>query len=260
VTEPGTVIPPKPGWWVRTTRTGAASGTYEWVGTPLGGETPLGHSSGTYSWTGAARGPVVFDAIGAGKTTGVVSSWSWLQTLAANASAILVQGSGYTSASSSMTMTATIGSTPIPLLASNADYAFDGSGYLSAYLFGLLNPPTGLQTIALASSVANDGGGNSVSYIGVESIGSVVANTGTTGAPTVTVPSAPGQIVVGAFGDYLTTFSGLNGTSRWNVPHNVAGASNMSFMLQDAPGAASVTLSAAAGVTAWAAFGVPLIP
>lgn len=53
MTEPGSVVPPAPGWWVRSEHIGVGQGTYGWSSSTVGARAPQGHSSGTYGWTTA---------------------------------------------------------------------------------------------------------------------------------------------------------------------------------------------------------------
>lgn len=50
MTQPGSIVPPAPGWWVRSDRIGIGQGSYGWSGTAHGARAPQGHASGTYGW------------------------------------------------------------------------------------------------------------------------------------------------------------------------------------------------------------------
>lgn len=52
MTAPGSIVPPSPGWWVRSDRIGVGQGTYGWSGAAHGTRSPQGHTSGFYGWSG----------------------------------------------------------------------------------------------------------------------------------------------------------------------------------------------------------------
>lgn len=199
-----------------------------------------------------------FDAVGAAYA-GISSTPSWLETIAANAAAILV-GANINSASAPATLTATVGSTPMTLLQNLAM----PSGGGRVVIFGLLAPPTGSQTVTI--SIGSHGSGsvftaaNSASYINVSSFGTVATNTGTGTALSLSVPSSAGQRVFQIFGNAVSSgsLSGYNQTSRYNQPYT--SGTNFPTVMGDAAGAATVSFSATGSSGAWAGAGVPLIP
>lgn len=52
MTKPGSIVPPSPGWWVRSDHVGTTQGAYGWSGAAAGVRSPQGHTSGTYGWAG----------------------------------------------------------------------------------------------------------------------------------------------------------------------------------------------------------------
>lgn len=56
MTEPGSIFPPPPGWWVRTDYIGVGQGTFGWSAHTVGGRDSQGHTSGAYGWSGSAHG------------------------------------------------------------------------------------------------------------------------------------------------------------------------------------------------------------
>jgi hypothetical protein len=137
------------------------------------------------------------------------------------------------------------------------NYYAAGANYGSIYFFGLLNPPTGAQTINYTSSLAMDFAASSVSYNNVSSFGTVTAaNSGNaSNVPTMTVSgTAVHQMVAQAFGGLSFTFTGYNQTQRVNlVPGYVP------LVMGDAPGAPSITFSGTQS-DVWCGVAVPLLP
>lgn len=63
MTQPGSIQPAAPGWWVRTNRIGICATEYNWAAAAaIGSLSPEGVGSGSYSWVGAASGtnPVTY--------------------------------------------------------------------------------------------------------------------------------------------------------------------------------------------------------
>lgn len=203
---------------------------------------------------GCTRLPVTYDATGAGAAASA-SSWSYNHALGVTANAVVCLMSAYT-ATASPTVTAKVGTTSMTLLGSVPNYYYDGTGhYCSVYLFGLLNPPTGTQTITATSSAASDTALNSVSYARVAGFGTAVTNQGASAAANVSVSGGPGA--VGGFGGYTTNFTGYNQTSRFNVAH--AANVNLSMVMGDSMTPGTVNFTATGG-TAFGGIAVPLIP
>jgi hypothetical protein len=65
MTEPGSITPPQPGWWVRSNRIGVAASEYGWAATAAGIYAPQGAASSDYGWaatsvTGRTPAPVTY--------------------------------------------------------------------------------------------------------------------------------------------------------------------------------------------------------
>jgi hypothetical protein len=201
---------------------------------------------------------VAFDAVGAGNN-GTSTTPTWAHTIAGNC---LVIGGWFYAHGSPGTVSATCGGVTVPLLL----YQPDGGGstpYGSA-LFVLRNPPIGSgQSIV----VTVPGGGNyasafnSVSYFGVNSVGSAVSNYGTGAAlSSGAVASALGHRVVDILGaaNAGTLLTGYNQTQRYS---SIAISGTSAALLGDAPGAASVNFAANdAAAYAWSSIAVDLSP
>jgi hypothetical protein len=128
--------------------------------------------------------------------------------------------------------------------------------------FGLLGPPTGVQTISL--SVNRQGAGNvaiagcSVSYTSVAGFGSVTSVSGTEAGTALaqTVSSAADEMVVQMFSTATGTVTGYNQIVRFD-----GSANGIGLVIGDAPGAPLVpfTASRATGVD-YAGLAVRLTP
>lgn len=206
---------------------------------------------------GATPAGVSYDATGAGSSN-YTSSWSWLHSISGNA--ILVGIAAY-GTFNPPTITVTVGG----VAATQLGYAVQlyGSDYLTVFTFGLLNPPTGSQTIVVTSGSGQlYCAADSVSYYGVFSFGTAVtASDPATTTAALSASSATGQMVFNAMGciDKSGSLTAYNQTTRYTI---AASANNEPVLIGDAPGAATVNFSAtvASGATGWAAIAVPLVP
>lgn len=199
--------------------------------------------------------PVAYDSTGAaGSVNGATAGTaSWTHTISGNA---VVLALSLQSSLSTTTATAKVGTTSMTLLGSSAQ--FTSAGYfISSVLFGLLNGPTGSQSVSVTmNSGADYCVANSVSYKNVSHFGAVVSNTGTSSPPALSVPAAPSQMVVETFTTWSTNPSGYNQTSRYTANVN---APQRGFLIGDAAGSPTVNFTAASS-DIWAAAAVPLIP
>lgn len=198
--------------------------------------------------------PVAYESTGVGQQA-IAASASWAHTIGGSA---LVVGVIAQSASSAASVTAQVGATAMTQLGKTSPVGPNSGFYFWSLLFGLLNPPTGNQTISL--SIGGGGttviGGNSVSYRNVGGFGTVVSATGLSSAPALSVSSARGQMVAETFSTWNTSPSGYTQTSRYSL--NVSSPAR-GFLIGDALGAPTVNFSAAA-CDQWEAAAVPLIP
>lgn len=191
--------------------------------------------------------PVLYDATGAGQSA-ASGNLSWSHTIGTGATAVLV---GLTGAGTSPT--AKVGATSMTSLAT----IVVATG-IRIRVFGLLNPPTGTQTITVTTP-GNTSGANSVSYNNVTSFGTGVTASGTGTSASQTVSSGARQMVFQMFGSdgavLGDNFTLYNKTQRWNDDVN-----EFPIVIGDAAGAASVNFTATApGAANWAGIAVPLI-
>jgi hypothetical protein len=199
-----------------------------------------------------------FDALGGGFTPGStsVTSCSWAHTITGNCLVVVMDNFDSTSAFG--TDAVTVGSTTVPLLGTPESY---DSGPEILYVFGLLTPPTGPQTIhfnATGSSGTLLPSGNSLSYFGVTGFGTLARTSGTGTAMSQTVTAAVGQLIVQAFGNgqAASLSTPYNQTQRWSA----FPASSVATIIGDAPGAASVSFTATGNVTGpWGGIALPLL-
>jgi hypothetical protein len=197
---------------------------------------------------GTTLAPPTFDAAGAGNTGQGINSASttWPHTASGNSRAVVVglrwahiAGSGVptrtvTYGGTAMTSLGVVGLNNAVLSALNGIYH---------EFFGLLNPPTGVQTVSL--TVARTGAlsinieGCSVSYAGVSEFVSVPPVAGTEAGTSLsqTVSSAVNEMVVQMFTTESGAITGYNQTLRFD-----GGASGP--VIGDAQGAASVSFTA----------------
>lgn len=220
---------------------------------------------------GTTLAPPTFEAKGAGNTGSGTNSatTTWSHTASGDFSAIVVglwwAHTGFFSPSGTPTRTATYGGTPMTSLGvvglNNAALTDINGTFMYHEFFGLLNPPTGAQSVSLSVDRAGASitiEGCSVSYIAVSAFGSVSPDSGTEAGTSLaqTVSSAVNEMVVQMFTTASGAITNYNQTLRFDGVTNGIG-----FVIGDAPGAASVpfTASRADGVD-YAGLAVRLTP
>lgn len=189
---------------------------------------------------------------------------SWSHPVSAGASFLAVRlsnGFGFGIGGSSGGISVTCGSSAMSLLANSSDIA---------QIWGLLNPPSGAQTITVLLTQGLDDyliQGESDSYFGVASIGTSAATVGNNSNPSHTVSSATGNVVLQTFVVSLSTSQTLtsyNQTSRYNSGNTFSPSlGNWAMVAGDANGSSSDTFSCTATPhtsNAWSSAAVNLIP
>jgi hypothetical protein len=207
---------------------------------------PSGEAFGTLSLN-----PVVFESVGAGNSTSTGNP-TWTHTI--NGNMLMV---GVTTGLASG-VTATVGSTSMVAVGTPINIGVFPDTY--CWVFKLQNPPQGSQTITANIGASNANAANSVSYKGVATVGRPVTASGHSNSPTVSTPSAAGQMVFNLITNNMTdaAFASYNQTQR-SYSH-VSGQSPPT-LIGDAPGAPTVTFTATNSSSQdWAAVAVPLIP
>jgi hypothetical protein len=189
------------------------------------------------------------DATGAGSFTATsATSFNWTHVIGATANAILIEF--FTTASVSSVRVGGVSATLLGSTVISSPY--------TVYVYRLVNPPTGSQPVQVNLSSSSNLVGNSDSYIGVASFGTVATNSSTSStSASLSVSSGSGQTAVTAmFSVANHGFSAFNQTSRWN-----SGNATATFygVAGDAAGASTVSFTATSPGTAWGAVGVSLV-
>lgn len=222
---------------------GGAGGGF---GSSIGGGGAVGrawfyaYSDSPPAFSPAPPNGVAYDATGSGATgSGSGTSYTAVGSHTSSGNAVVVAISVLMLAGTITSGTVTYGGQSMTQLGTATGSG--GAGY-KGYLFGLLNPPSGSQTV-----IATVGGTglyglamSSVSYAGVTSFGTVATNAGSGTAPTQTVSSTTGKMVAQAFASFVNaTISGYDQTQRL-----AAGTTTACVVQGDAAGAASITFNA----------------
>jgi hypothetical protein len=209
---------------------------------------PTNSITGPGAVGGSRSSPPTHDATGAGSfPTSNATSFSWSHVLGSSATGILIEFAATQAVSS-----VKVGGVAATLLGSK----IMPSGGETTYIYGLLNPTTGTQTVTVTLSASGAVTGNSDSYSGVTSFGTATTNSGPAGTASVAVSSTSDQLAAAAIFDITSggALTAFNKTTRWN-----GGSSWASYgVFGDAAGASTVNFSATAG-TFWSAVGVSLI-
>jgi len=190
---------------------------------------------------------VAFDAVGPSSsgTSSVGSPLTWSHTASGSNRAVIVGISQNNNVYNAGEVTVTYGGTAMTFLGERPS---DDQTAGVAQLFGLVNPPTGAQTVSVQRSSGTYGFiGGSISFTGVDQVTpfatAVTAagdNTGGSNPPTASVSSATGNMVVDVV-VYGSPLSGATGTLRWM--DNVDGTTAANNAAQSTyAGASSVTV------------------
>lgn len=200
-----------------------------------------------------------FDAVG--DTYGGNSTVTWNHNITGNA--VVAFANVNINGNTSATVTATCGGTAMTALGQvNNFYSASPSGTnLTLYAFGLLNPPTGTQAIALTVSPSHIVSANSLSYYDVGSFGTVSMISGP-GLMRHNMFSTGPRTIVQAFSTYNGANSGYTQTQRSLIPVNsysplIMGDANAA--LANNQPALQFSVSNSAGSN-WASIAVPLNP
>lgn len=211
-----------------------------------------------------------YDASGAGYL-GTSTSPSWSHDIGSAAKALVVFISAYTNSGSPVPSSVKVGGTSLTELGSLGTYGSSvwnagGGFYLYLYAYGLIDPPTGPQTIAIsyAGGTGWQTAASSVSYETVSSFGTVTTAGPTAGtSASQSVSSATGDRIAQAFtcgGESSGSFSSYSETSRYSAAFG--SSVNPALVIGDAAGATTVPFTATAptGAASWGGIAVPLIP
>lgn len=215
-------------------------------------------------WAGLGVGllgnAISFDAVGT-DAAGYLAEGSIAHTLAADATALLAAVNIYNTAA--VTLTAEVGSKPMTLLASETYGLYSSNPWLypfgSLYLFGVIDPPVGAQTIKVNSSAPVYMTAQSVSYIGALGFDTPVSSNGALNQ--LTAPSTkPAARLVAAHAITPAANAFTYGQTKRAVVNS--STADQVLLLGDAPGAPYVVSAAAMSTYTpnWGAAAVNLLP
>ena len=209
-------------------------------------------------------GNVAYDSTGVGATNSAAGGFtlSWNHTIGATANYVVMAISHLTNGAS--TYTAKCGGVTMTLLGITLNYQTSPGPY-STYVYGLMNPPTGTQSMTFQTSANyNYVAGNSVAYSGVGSVAGVFTQSLVGNASfSQTVPSLSNQMLFNAWasdGLARTTAPSYSQTQRSWLPEvdNI----NPLLFIGDAAGTGSpVTFSGTANASGnWGGVTIALSP
>jgi hypothetical protein len=211
--------------------------------------------------TGHRLGPV-FDVVGAGSTgTGTAKTLTWSHTITGNC-VILGVHHGDQAATTSIAKVGTTSMTQLGSLLFSGNGVSGNNFYVD--LFGLLNPPTGAQTMTTTISAAIDFvAANSVSFSNVSSMSATQTNTGTGTSLSHTVTGAStGNVIVQMFGNGTSSSMGTMTSGSYNqtLLYYAPGVTNINYgtLLGWAPGAGSVSFTVTGSNNIWGSIAVVL--
>lgn len=206
MTQPGSTIPPTPGWWPRTNRVGVADISYGWS-VDLTGQWS---GKASYRWriTAAGQKPgVKLDAVGAGATTNL-SALSWEHDAAAHA-CVIVEVAVHGSA---LPTSVTYGGTEITYVGRVFRNNSSLQGSLSYYKVS--NVAAGTRTVAVTLNGGAYATGQSFSYSGVDHVELFRTNFGSGAYLTMDGLNVPNGVALTTF-SAQTAVTAMNGTSRY---------------------------------------------
>lgn len=189
--------------------------------------------------------------------SGVNFQWTHSATAGAYAIVVILQAGGLpnqgTLAATVTTMT--FGGTTMSSLGNVYSNNDSTQGY--AWAFGLANVSGGSNTVSVTLTQAGenfDGYAVSFTYNGVASVGALQTAFGSSSPQTLTVSSAPGNMVFGTFCEDAGVFNSCNLVQRQQNQSQFP-----QFWAGDLPGASSVQLVANATPFDWCAVGLNLL-
>jgi hypothetical protein len=207
---------------------------------------------------------VTYDSVGGGvATTRGVTSTSWQHVMGVSATALIVavNFSGSTNVSS-VTRTVKVGTktmTSLGVITNRFNLFLAPVGWIE--LFGVIGPPTGVQSIFITCSASEQITANSVAYNGASAFGTFAGSIGLLGTGQ-TLPSVTGLnkgMVVAAFGvtSNRTLTAGSGQTMRWTA----AAAASVGIEDTTATGLVSMSMGFSELLpVAWSGVAVALVP
>lgn len=217
-------------------------------------------SNGT---TGPSSVPIV-DAVGGGNfgITTNAADITWSHTIASDATALVVGISYAVTAGGVAALDAKCGATAMTQLGSVAATA--GNGVI---FFGLMNPPTGVQTISVGIAAGSGDqyadAGTSISYKNATGFGLLQTTTGTSANPTQSVSNTANMRLVQAITTLNTTgggasaMTGYTQTSRYNAGYTAG--QKLQTLIGDMAGAAG-SVTGTANTSTSSAYASAMLP
>lgn len=214
----------------------------------------------------AAPAWVQVDSVGAGQTQGAGTpvSMTYTHVIDASATAILLVVNADITTSTFPGVTAKVGSTFMTQLQGLPSFGATGGDWQSIFVFGLLSPPTGSQTITVTFSSGGTqySAANSVSYLNVGGFGTCTA---VHTAPISLLPdisSAVGQMIACGFTGIANSFTAFNGSIRSNAAYSAG--TNQALLIGDVAISQNnqqpANLQATTAATLGAGIAAPIIP
>ncbi len=188
-----------------------------------------------------AVGAILVDSVSSAQGN-ATTNLTWSHTVGAGPDRALVVG--VSNSSNSQVRRVTYGGTPLTLIVSRVG----GGGNTRVSLWILVAPPSGPADVAVTLNGAEDIAAGAVSFTGVEQgtpVGGSASRRGTSTLASVTIASAPEELVVDAVaarGNALTITPGAGQSQFWNFGTG-GGGNDVIGGASTEPGAASVTMS-----------------
>lgn len=221
-------------------------------------------SSGTISGIGGGGGSelsVTYEATGLGSETTTSTELGWTHASDGGPTCGVVLYGAVLFSNGEVDVECLYGSAGFDrILASDTYYNAAGSG-LFLFVFGLIGPASGSQTVAIETSgtaTIEWLSGGSVSYQNVGDFGNFITNSGHSNAPSIpALTASAGQMVIGGFAGNGHVLNSFTQTSRWSQT-NLA---SLPMVIGDASGPGSVAFGAStSAVDYWGAASGLILP
>lgn len=226
--------------------------------------TPNTSGSITFNWVGVLGfNGIQFDAASNSGYKTASSSYTWSHTCTGRNTYLLV-GVSMLSVAGSSVSSITYNSVAMTFLGARASV----SGAVRIELWGLVNPSSGSNTVAVTLSASLDSAAGAVSYIGVHQTLSTegfasdsATNVGAADATVNVTTIATNDWVIGAVATDDTAITADNGTSRWNVTGTLgSGAGSDSDIPWDPPDVVTTSWVDVGALATWSTAGIAIRP
>lgn len=270
MTQPGSILYPQPGWWVRSNRVGVNTNLgFGWASNAVGLMNPTGQSTGGYGWSGVAHGiktPPSFQAVGPASASGT-SPVTFTDTAPTGTTCTLIWVSN-ASSSATPTISASFGSTSATLVGTIQVAAPSSHVFITCYQVlwvPLGGSPSGSKTVTFTGSGSAANVVNTAHYKGVSSVGTPVLIGAQTGQCSMAASSTNANYLYANAFTYAinatgNTFSAYGQSQRYLIAGTAS--TNHALVFGDAPGnGGTLTCTATRSNTTntWGGMIVPLI-